>query len=113
MVSAARSKVRAVFKYALPRREIGIAMKPSRGYLAADPGDLEPAHGIVRLCDDIVGQIGKVEDPATHRVEFRIDQFMHYFHEFPPWGLCVNNIWLEAASASLRVFDTRGWLFHL
>jgi hypothetical protein len=31
MVSAARSKVRAVSKYALPRREIGIVMKPSRG----------------------------------------------------------------------------------
>jgi hypothetical protein len=44
--------------------------------------------GIVRLRDDIVGQIGKVEDPATHRVEFRIDQFMHYFHEFHPW-VCV------------------------
>src|ERR1700692_3356839 len=69
--------------------------------------------GSVRLCDDIVGQIGKVEDPATHRVEFRIDQFIHFFHDFSPLRLRVNNIWLEAASASLRVFDTRGWLFHL
>src|SRR5258708_4604236 len=53
--------------------------------------------GMVRVCDDIVGQIGKVEDPAAHRVEFRIDQFMHYFHDFHPLGLRVNNIWLEAS----------------
>jgi hypothetical protein len=31
MVSAARSKVSAVSKYPLPRREIWIVMKPSRG----------------------------------------------------------------------------------
>jgi hypothetical protein len=35
MVCAARSNVRAVSKYVLPRCEIWIVMKPSRGSLAA------------------------------------------------------------------------------
>ena len=69
--------------------------------------------GIVRLCDDVVGQIGKVEDPAAHRVEFRIDQFIHYFHDFHPLGLRVNNIWLEASQRLTERVGTRGWIFHL
>ena len=69
--------------------------------------------GIVRLCDDVVGQIGKVEEPATHRVEFRIDQFINYFHDFHPLGLRVNNIWLEASQRLTERVATRGSLFHL
>ena len=58
----------------------------------------------LRLDYDIACQIAEVEEPATHRVEFRIDQFIHFTHEFPPWGLHVNNIWLEASQClNMRV----------
>jgi hypothetical protein len=50
--------------------------------------------------------------PSTHGVEFRIDQFTHFTHEFPPRGLHVNNIWLKP-SRRLTVFDIGGWFFHL
>jgi hypothetical protein len=35
--------------------------------------------------------------PSTHGVEFRIDQFTHFTHDFDPRGVCVNNIWLKAS----------------
>src|SRR5579871_2473254 len=34
--------------------------------------------GIIRLCDDI----GEVEEPSTHCVEFRIVQFTHFTHDY-------------------------------
>jgi hypothetical protein len=35
---------------------------------------------IVRLRDDIA----EVENPANHSLDFRIDQFTHFNHDFPP-----------------------------
>ena len=43
--------------------------------------------GIVRLRDDVVRQIAQVEEPSTHGVEFHIDQFTRFNHDFPPHGL--------------------------
>jgi hypothetical protein len=37
------------------------------------------------------------EPPSTHGVEFRIDQFTHFIHDFPPQEFHVNNIWLKAS----------------
>ena len=51
----------------------------------------------LRLYHDIACQIVQVEEPSAHRIEFRIDQFTHFTHEFHPLGLHVNNIWLEAS----------------
>jgi hypothetical protein len=47
--------------------------------------------------------------PSTHGVEFRIDQFTHFTHEFPPRGVHVNNIWLKASRRLTRVY--RGLVF--
>src|SRR5216684_5041849 len=55
--------------------------------------------GSVRLVDDIA----EVEEPSAHGVEFHIDQFTHFTHDFPPQGLHVNNIWLEASQRLTRV----------
>jgi hypothetical protein len=41
--------------------------------------------------------------PSTHGVEFRIDQFTHFTHDFDPWGVHVNNIWLKASRRLTRV----------
>jgi hypothetical protein len=35
--------------------------------------------------------------PSTHGVEFGIEQFTHFTHDFDPRGLRVNNIWLKAS----------------
>jgi hypothetical protein len=35
--------------------------------------------------------------PSTHGVEFRIDQFTHFTHDFDPQGGHVNNIWPKAS----------------
>src|SRR6267142_691818 len=43
----------------------------------------------LHVCDNLVGQlvqVGRVEETATHAVEFRIDQFTHYSHHFSPLG---------------------------
>jgi len=50
--------------------------------------------------------------PSTHGVEFRIDQFTDFTHDFDPRGLHVNNIWLKP-SRRLTVFDNGGWFFYL
>jgi hypothetical protein len=47
--------------------------------------------------------------PSTHGVEFRIDQFTHFTHDFDPWGVHVNNIWLKASRRLTRVY--RGLVF--
>ncbi|MET0722296.1 MAG: hypothetical protein ABWY64_15870 [Tardiphaga sp.] len=41
--------------------------------------------------------------PSTHGVELRIDQFTHFTHDFDPWGVHVNNIWLKASRRLTRV----------
>jgi hypothetical protein len=41
--------------------------------------------------------------PSTHGVEFRIDQFTHFTHDFDPRGVHVNNIWLKASRRLTRV----------
>jgi hypothetical protein len=79
---------------------------------AGDATDAADSHtnlrGNVRLYDDIA----EVEESSTHGVEFHIDQFTHFTHDFPPQEFHVNNIWLKQANASL-VFDTGGWFFYL
>ena len=34
--------------------------------------------------------------PSTHGVEFRIDQFTDFTHDFDPRGVHVNNIWAQS-----------------
>jgi hypothetical protein len=51
----------------------------------SDAADAAERHtnlrGDVRLCDDIA----EVEDPSAHGVDFRIGQFTHFTHDFPPY----------------------------
>jgi hypothetical protein len=41
--------------------------------------------------------------PSTHGVEFGIDQFTHFTHDFDPRGVHVNNIWPKASQCLTRV----------
>jgi hypothetical protein len=85
-------------------------------------------HGNVFLYDEIaeiddIAELAEVEEPheapvmpvmsvtpSTHSVEFRIDQFTHFTHEFPPRGFACEQ---HKASQCLTVFDIGGWFFHL
>src|SRR6516225_6902517 len=54
---------------------------------------------IDRLCDDV----GEVGDPATHGLDFRIGQLVHFTHDLPPSELHVKNIWLKESQRLTRV----------
>jgi hypothetical protein len=41
--------------------------------------------------------------PSTHGVEFRIDQFTHFSHDFDPQWVHVNNILPKASQCLTRV----------
>jgi hypothetical protein len=69
-----------------------------------DAGVIADSHtnllGNILLYDDIAEiEIVPVMPvmPSTHGVEFRIDQFTDFTHDFDPRGVHVNNIWLEAS----------------
>ncbi|MCP3407391.1 hypothetical protein [Bradyrhizobium sp. CCGB01] len=80
------------------------------GVIADSYADL---HSNILLYDDIaeITEIAEAEEPvmpmmsmmpmmtpvmsSAHGVEFRIDQFTHSTHDFPPWGVAMNNMWLE------------------
>src|SRR5438445_78017 len=72
--------------------------------------------GIVRLRDDVVGQIAHVEEPATHGVEFHIDQSTRFNHDFSlqvfvgsPYAMvlvCARSCVTAAAQAAPNRLDT-------
>ena len=68
---------------------------------------------ILRGRVDLRDDIAEVEEPATHGVEFRVDQFNLLNHDFSPQGLHVINIRLEASQCLTARVDTGGWFFYL
>jgi hypothetical protein len=56
----------------------------------------------LRLYDDIA-EADIDERPSTHGVKFRIDQFTHFIHDFPPQEFHVNDIRLKASQCLTRV----------
>ena len=67
--------------------------------------------GRVRLRDDVVGQIAQVEEPSRHGVEFHIDQFTRFNHDFPL--VAVIDIWLKANQRLTARVLTGGLFFYL
>lgn len=65
----------------------------------------------VRLRDDVVGQIAQVEEPARHGVEFHIDQFTRFNHDFPL--VAVIDVWLKANQRLTARVLTGGLFFYL
>jgi hypothetical protein len=55
----------------------------------------------LRLYDDIA-DVDVEEPPSTHGVEFRIVQFTHFIHDFPPQEFHVNDIRLKASQRLTR-----------
>ena len=46
---------------------------------------LPSEHGVATLFPSFLDDIAEVEDPSAHGADFRISQFTHFTHDFPPY----------------------------